>query len=157
MYITWLCGCLHCFLQFSWFLSLGCVYLLNSPALIKTHFLVCPTFMPIKILSQRAQSSLKVSVCAQKHKKQQHHHHTRTHRSGRSGFALRFFSSGYKSPEPWGAERWWRSPGELLEPENTRQLSYLQQSRRMHHPLLRLLLWGVRVHAATVGKHGHFC
>lgn len=59
------------------------------------------------------------------------HTRARTHRCGRFGFAPRSSSSGYISHEPSGAGRWWRSPDELLRPENKIQLSYLQESRHM--------------------------
>lgn len=39
-----------------------------------------------------------------------------THRCRRSGFAPRSCASGGRPPEPSGAERWWRSRDEWLQP-----------------------------------------
>lgn len=56
---------------------------------------------------------------------------TSTHHSGWSGFALRFFSSGYTSPEPSGVQKWWRSLDGLLEPKKMwmKQICHLQYER----------------------------
>lgn len=90
-----------------------------------------------------------VYFCAPEHSKasffcwNKQQHHTWTHRCCWSGFALRFSSSGYKSPEPSGAQRWWRSLDESLEPENMRHVSYLiVKTRVLQVAAVRWWLWG---------------